>query len=250
MITKEKNGVRWLEFELFQNHPEVSHGIFLKHGGFSTGVFDSLNFGRNLGDPDDIVTKNIAKARESLAISKVAFCNQVHGADILEANTEGFLGHADAMVTKIPEIGLLVKHADCQAAVFYDPVKKVIGNVHSGWRGNVKNIYSETVKHFQKFHQSNPADILVGISPSLGPEDAEFLNYRTELPEHFWKFQTKPFHFDLWEISRQQLLEAGILDKNIEISGISTLSNPEDFFSYRRLKVSGRHGTFIVLKSL
>lgn len=248
MILKKKDNIQWMEFELFQDHPEVAHGIFLRHGGFSSGEFGSLNFGRNNGDCDDKVTRNINKARESLEISRMAFCNQVHGADVVQAETDGFLGAADAMSTIIPGLGLLIKHADCQAGLFYDPVKKVVANVHAGWRGNVLNIYASTVKHMHECHGSNPEDLKVGISPSLGPQNAQFINYKSELPEHFWRHQISPLYFDLWEISRQQLMEAGVNEKNIEISKICTFANPEDFFSYRRAKKSGRHGTFIALK--
>jgi len=90
-------------------------------------------------------------------------------------------------------------------------------------------------------------NIHVCISPSLGPHDAEFLNYQNELPPSFWEYQIKPYYFDLWGISKDQLLQAGILEHHIQIAGISTLSNPEDYFSYRREKVSGRHGTFAVM---
>ncbi len=248
MIIKEKDGVRWMEFELFQKYPEVVHGIFLRHGGYSSGEFDSLNFGRNNGDCDDKITLNIKKAKETLNIPKMAFCNQIHGADVIYADKEGFLGAADAMTTNIPGLGLLVKHADCQAGLFYDPVNNVVANVHAGWRGNVQNIYANTVKYMQEYHGTNLADLKVGISPSLGPNNAQFINYKTELPEHFWKHQVSPLYFDLWEISRQQLLEAGLKEENIEIARICTFANPQDFFSYRRVQKSGRHGTFIALK--
>ncbi|CAN5414179.1 peptidoglycan editing factor PgeF [soil metagenome] len=248
MILKEKDGVRWLEFELFQPFPELVHGVFLKHGGCSSGVFDSLNFGRNNGDPDENVSKNIAKARDVLNLHKFAYSNQVHGSEVIYAKSEGFIGAGDAITTHLPNLGLLIKHADCQATLFYDPVKKVIANVHAGWRGNVLNIYSKTVKFMAEHHKSNPEDLRVGISPSLGPQDAQFINYKTELPEHFWKYQVSPLYFDLWEIGRQQLIEAGVPENNIQVAGICTYANPHDYFSYRRARISGRHGTFLAMR--
>ena len=44
------------------------------------------------------------------------------------------------------DCGLVIQHADCQAAIFFDPVRKAIANVHCGWRGSVCNIYAKTVE--------------------------------------------------------------------------------------------------------
>ena len=87
----------------------------------------------------------------------------------------------------------------------------------------------------------------MGISPSLGPQSAEFTHYRHELPESFWAFQINPNYFNFWEISRWQLETEGILPHHIQIAEIDTRSTPEDYFSYRREKISGRHGSFIEL---
>ena len=141
----------------------------------------------------------------------------------------------------------MIKHADCQAAIFYDPVHHAVSCVHAGWRGNVQNIYAHAIAFMAgKFH-SQPADILVCISPSLGPHFSEFKNYKTEFPESFWPFQIRPNYFNLWEISRTQLQECGILPHHIEIASICTYANEQDFFSYRRDKVTGRNATVVAL---
>ena len=142
----------------------------------------------------------------------------------------------------------MMKHADCQAAIFYDPVHHALANVHSGWRGNVKNIYQTTILKMASVFGTKPQDLLVGISPSLGPQHAEFKNYKVEFPEHFWSFQVCPEYFDLWAIARHQLEEAGVLPYHIEIAGICTYANKEDCYSYRRDKVTGRHATLAMLR--
>ena len=142
----------------------------------------------------------------------------------------------------------MVRHADCQAAIFYDPKNKAVANVHSGWRGNVKNIYRSTIQKMRRVFGSKPADLLVCISPSLGPDCAEFIHYKAEFPEDFWAFQIKPYYFNLWAIARYQLELSGILPHHIEIAEICTNTEVEDYFSYRREKVSGRHATLAMLK--
>jgi YfiH family protein len=247
MQTNEKNGVRWLEFDLLANVKRLKHGVFLRHGGCSTGSFGSLNLG-GLGDAPENIQNNRDKICDILGLEHLIFAQQCHGKQINEVLTpymKPLMG--DALTTSSPNLGLMINHADCQAAIFYDPIHHAIANVHAGWRGNVQNIYADTVAFMQHRYLSNPADLLVCISPSLGPENSQFVNYRTELPEDFWDFQIKPLYFDLWEIGRMQLMRCGILPQHIEIAKICTKANPEDYFSHRYDPKAGRHGTIVAL---
>ncbi len=140
-------------------------------------------------------------------------------------------------------VGLGVRHADCQAAIFYDPKKHVIAGVHAGWRGNVKNIYKKTIQQMKRTYGTNPKDLIVCISPSLGPSNAEFTNYKTELPESFWRFKEQECHFNLWEIASGQLIELGVPEDQIEIASICTFDHENDFFSFRRERKTGRNLT-------
>lgn len=155
--------------------------------------------------------------------------------------------YCDALVTADKGMALMIKHADCQAAIFYDPTNQAIANVHAGWRGSVSNIYAEIVHTMQQTFGSRPQELLACISPSLGPEEAEFIHYNQELPEELWDFQVKSNYFDFWAISEYQLQAAGLLPHHIEIAKISTYSNAHDYFSYRRERVTGRNGTVVAL---
>lgn len=251
MIRKMRDGIEWLEFELLSEFSGLSHGILLRHGGFSSGGFESLNLGFTLDN--ELENKNVKENREKvkrvLGFSNFNDCKLEHRDKIVELNrkTNETRPVCDAISTSEPDISLFITHADCQAAIFYDPINNAIANVHAGWRGNVKNIYEQTIHHMKEKFGSSAANLHVGISPSLGPQNAEFINYKTELPESFWEYQVKPFYFDLWSIGKSQLLNAGILEHHLQITEICTLANPEDFFSYRREKITGRHGTFISL---
>jgi YfiH family protein len=132
-----------------------------------------------------------------------------------------------------------VQQADCQAVLLFDPVKKVVANIHCGWRGSVDNIIGKVIATMTDSFNVNPANLLAGISPSLGPCCAEFINYRTELPSSFWSYQVKPNYFDFWQISKDQLQGAGVNADKIETSSICTACN-NDWFSYRRDKATGR----------
>lgn len=247
MIKKNFNSIEWLEFELLASCPEIEHKLFLKSGGFSQDCYASLNMSYHCGDQLEAVNKN----RKASGIEHYVGGFHVHGASVAEVTSSAIkeIPSCDALMTHIPGIGLLTTHADCQTALFYDPINRVVANVHSGWRGNVQNIYSRTIEALHNRYGSKPENLLVGVGPSLGPQHAQFIHYKTELPESFWEFRARDCYFNFWEIARIQLKNAGVLEHHIEIAEICTFSNPTDFFSYRRDKQCGRHATTIKLIS-
>ena len=246
MIRKKCGLIEWFEFDIFADIPTLQHGIFLRHGGISLCPFSSLNISYNVGDEEHSVASNLEKVSEITNVSTLVSSRQCHGKNIVEVQTHQ-PPTCDGLTTSRTQLGLLITHADCQAAILYDPIHHAVANVHCGWRGNVQNIYHETVSFMKMCYGSNPQDLIVGISPSLGPEQSEFIHYQKELPRSFWEYQIKPYHFDLWEISRSQLIQSGILPHHIEIAQVCTYENSQDFFSYRRDKTTGRHGTVVSL---
>ncbi len=248
MIRKKHGQIEWLEFHQLQDFPNVQHALFLRQGGVSCAPFDSLNVGGSTGDDPIAVEENRKRMLSLFPSAKLLSCHQVHNADIaLFPSDEGPSAPCDGMMTKTPYQALLIKHADCQAAIFFDPKEKILAHVHCGWRGNVQNIYENTVQLF-KGQGSKPENIFVCVSPSLGPKNAQFIHFREEFPLHFQDFQWKEQYFDLWEISRMQLKMAGVLPSHMEFAEICTYEHPEDYFSYRREKVCGRNGSFAMLR--
>ena len=249
MLRQKRDNIEWLEFELFQQFPAVRHAIFLRHGGVSAAPYHTLNMGGGTGDDADRIQMNRNLMLQLLECASLASGHQVHGSTVLEAPlNEDEPQTCDGLFTKKCDIGLVIKHADCQAAIFYDPVENVIANVHAGWRGNVQNIYHAAIDQLKKQYGCRPENLFVGVSPSLGPCCAQFINYQTELPASFLKYQVRPLYFDLWEIGRDQLLEAGVLPHHLQMAEICTRCNPQDYFSHRREKPTGRHATVITLK--
>lgn len=250
MINKFQEGLQWLEFELLAPFQFLKHAVFLRHGGCSEGPFDSLNLSTSKGDHPNIVAANLAKVKKVLSIDRLAAAQQVHSDGIVFVDNQSynFLGSHDALLTQQLNIGLKVTHADCQAAIFYDPIQHALATVHCGWRGQVCNIYGKVVNAMAAKYHSKPENIHVAIAPSLGPQHSEFINYRNEFPEAFWKFQVKPNYFNLWAIGFWQLTQAKILVSHIQMAEICTYANPLDYFSYRRSKgATGVHGTIAVL---
>ncbi len=226
-----------------------------RYGGNSLAPFDSMNCSHGVGDAVEAVTANREEVKNKLGVATLLSAVQVHGDDIfvlhdpLESDLE--VSGYDALITDKRGVGLVIQHADCQAIMMYDPVKQVIAAVHSGWRGNVADIAVKTVRRMVEDFGVAAEELQVYVSPSLGPCCAEFVNYKTELPESFTAFKDGRDHFDFWRITMSQLTAVGVVQKNIVLSGICTSCSP-DYFSYRRAcreadGITGRNCSVITL---
>jgi YfiH family protein len=244
----------FLQFENLSRCAAIRHGIFTRRCGHSTGVFQSLNVSFGLGDAADNVRANRRLIARAIEGQGLVFADQVHGDDVIIVNSQNCVGDrgsdpvagiGDALVTAVSGKFLSIQLADCQSILLHDPVRGVVANVHSGWRGSIKNILQRTVSAMNKCFHCNSSDIIAGIGPSLGPCCAEFVNYRSEIPAKFWPYKSADDHFDFWSISRDQLVGAGVLPENIEISGICTKCNTDTFFSYRGEGQTGRFASVI-----
>lgn len=239
--------------------PLSSHLIrasFDRHQGVSEAPFASLNCSFGVGDHVRKVAANRDLIKRHLRIDHLVSARQVHGDAVhrLEGTMEEDreIDGVDALVTDRRGVGLMIQHADCQAVLLHDPARPAIAAVHCGWRGSVIGILGKTIRMMCSSYGSRPGDITAAIGPSLGPCCAEFIHHRQELPAGFLAFQEKDNHFNFWEISRTQLMEAGLEPEHIGIAAICTACS-EDFFSYRRAKrrsdgVTGRNGTVIALR--
>ena len=154
----------------------------------------------------------------------------------------------DALCTNIKGITLSTINADCILLLFYDPVKNVIANAHSGWRGTLQRISVKTVQKMQTDFGCDPKDIICCISPSIRKchfevdqdvrdlyknEFVDLSNLNDIIEE---KIQNKKWHIDTVKINRKILENAGLDRQNIIDSGICTVCNKDLIHSYRAQK--------------
>jgi polyphenol oxidase len=255
-VEQDMNQIVIHRFQLLERVPGLVHGVFARHGGVSFPPYASLNVGWNNGDDPAAVRENLTRVRNTMGVRFLASSLQVHGdaIQILDkdrmtaSGIDPFLIRApdgDALVTGLEDVGLMIKIADCQAVFIVDPDRRIIANVHSGWRGSVQNLAGKVAALLRDRFGCRPESLLAAVSPSLGPCCAEFRNFRDEFPPNFWDFQVKPTYFDFWEITRRQLLEAGLTAAHIEIAEHCTVCRRTDYFSYRGEKVTGRMAAVI-----
>ena len=228
--------------------------MFNRLKGASPPPFSSLNVSYGVGDDRGHVNANRQYIKHLLGIPLLLSAKQIHGDKVYCGSgiaTDTEVSGYDALITNQQGVGLLIQQADCQAILMHDPDKQIIAAIHCGWRGSAANIIESTIVEMQRRYQTDPAVLLVAISPSLGPCCAQFINYRKELPERLHQFQESPYHFNFWNISMHQLIDAGVSAEHIDAARICT-SCDREYFSYRRTKkrgkfTTGRNGSVISL---
>ena len=249
--------VPFVKFNVLEKYEDlIRHGFSTRAGGVSEGPLESLNLGLMVGDEDENVEENYKRFCETVGVnmSNLVTAYQEHTDNVKIINSPGLglddpISGVDGFITNRSGIPLMVRFADCQGVLMFDPENSVIAAVHSGWRGCAKNILGKAVKMMVDGFSSDPSKILVGISPSLGPCCAQFSDPFNELPESMHKYISEDNKVDLWQCSIDQLKEIGVLLENLEILEVCTKCNNKKFFSYRGgNKKTGHMGAVIELR--
>src|SRR5438552_18233118 len=118
----------------------VRHGFFTRLGGVSEGPFESLNCGFGSGDSPHRILRNRAIAMDCLGLpaDRLLTARQIHSATVVTVERPWRREEApcaDGLVTTTPGVALGVLAADCAPILFHEPVARVIGAGHAGWRG-------------------------------------------------------------------------------------------------------------------
>ena len=256
MIENRINGIPVFEFPNLAGVSGLRHGVFTRRGGYSEGPFQSLNVAYSVADRPENVEKNRRAILQVMGAKRIVFVQQVHGREVVvfsqEKTEEGDTGpdwsaQGDAIISDVPGVSLAIQTADCQSILLCDPVRRAVGNIHSGWRGSIQNIIGHTVARMAAVFGTRAQDLLAGIGPSLGPCCAQFIHYRREIPESLWQYNLGNNHFDFLSMSRDQLQIAGVPADHIAVSNLCTRCRTDLFFSYRAEKITGRFAAVIGL---
>ena len=253
MIFRQTDGPPRYQFPHLAEFADLRHAVFTRHGGVSRGAFESLNVSHALGDPVHRVRANRQRISTVLGGRSLVCIHQVHGSEVAisedgDSGRQREIAVADAIVTARSGMLLTVQVADCQPVLLYDPLRRVVAAVHSGWRSSLLNVIGRCVAVMQKRFGCVPSDLVAGIGPSLGPCCAEFVNYPSEIPPRLWCYKRSDNRFDFWAMSRDQLIDAGLAAGNICVSGLCTRCRTDLFFSYRGERVTGRFAAVIGIK--
>lgn len=214
-----------------------------RHGGVSQGVFSSLNLGDHVGDAVVDVLRN--RAAVSAIHGSLQFMNQVHGnriAIIEEITDEA--PTADALVTGIPGITLVVMVADCIPLLLTS--KEVVAAVHVGRRGLVNSV---AIKTIELMREMGAQDISATIGPAICGRCYEVsADIHQEFISHFpvadSRTNSGSLALDLPKALSAVLHNAGI---SVDASQGECTVEDTNFFSYRRDGVTGRQAGLVRL---
>ncbi len=241
--------------KIFSSFKNLIAAQSTRHGGISPAPFSSLNMGFSAGDEEANVLKNRQLFFSSLGIDlqNVAWSGQVHGREILVAERGGKNSGYDALITNKKNVFVAVGIADCCPVLIYDSKNQVVAAIHAGWRGTVQNIIGHTLEKMKNEFGTQGKDCFAYIgtcisecSFEVGEEVAkEFSNDFTRYDK-----DRKKYCVDLKRANKQQLTKFGVPEDQIEISSFCTVTDNENYFSYRKEGAkSGRMIAVIGVKS-
>ena len=238
----------------------VKHGFFNREGGFSKGLYKSLNCGFGSDDKKGMVRKNIEKVCKKIGCNKenIILLNQIHSNIVYKVTKvpkKKLKG--DSLITNKKGIALGILTADCAPVFIYDPANHLISAIHVGWKGAYKQIISKTLKKF-KSRSGNLNNLIAVIGPCIDKRNyevkADFLNKfikKEKSNKIFFSFRDNKIFFSLSDYIKQNFLKLGV--KNIEIIKKDTYILSNNFFSARRsiknkLNDYGRNISVIMIK--
>lgn len=231
----------------------VVHCFSTRYGGVSQGHLASLNLGVHRGDAPENVRENYRILADAVGFrpDRLVFTKQVHS-DIVVPVDGSYCGDGlerevtqdrDSTVTDEAEVSLIAFSADCTPILLLDPVRRVIGAVHSGWRGTAAGIVCRAVEQMQQVYGCRSADIRAAIGPCIGPccfethrdvPDAMLAQVGPEAAAAIRPSRTpEKFHVDLKQINALWLQRLGVTQ--IDICPDCTACQPERFWSHRRV---------------
>ncbi len=170
-------------FAFQDTHGPVEIAFTDRHGGTSGGPFASLNLAGATGDAPDDVRRNLTAVATTFAAGRPLRClvlmHQVHGAGVqvvddalLEAAAPRSAASrepaavevpaVDALVTRLPDVALMVRVADCVPVLLADPGAGVVGAAHAGRPGLVVGVVPQAVRAMRSLGATE-------ISAWLGP---------------------------------------------------------------------------------
>jgi len=229
------------------------HAFSARLGGESVQPYKGLNMALHVGDEADIVWENRKRFFQALELKaeNLVTPEQIHGAVIQRVALkdagrgakayEDAIAATDALITNEPGLPLMLCFADCVPVIFLDPEKKAVGIAHAGWKGTAAQIARSTVLKMQAEFGSDPADIIAGIGPSIGPccfavGDDVAEKFQEVFPQFVNQIIIRrdgQQYVNLWEANRLQLLETGLSPDHIEMSDTCTDCQHQWFYSYR-----------------
>lgn len=274
VIHVKKNGIEYLQFRrLLEYKDKIKHAYTLGiNNDFRTLTPDKKElpkerYEKNINtykkffeEVNDDYTKIIKPAQDHTDEIKVVKNKRYK--DRPEFETSDY-SKTDGLITNKKDIILETTNADCILLLFYDPVKEVIANTHSGWKGTIQRISVKTVEKMKNEFGCNPEDIICCICPSIRKCHFEVDRDVKEMFENEYKdlkndqlcdiiqekIPNEKWNIDTVLINKIILQKAGLKEENIVDSGICSVCHSDLIHSFRVEKQGyGLNAAFVMIE--
>lgn len=252
-----------MNVKFYENNEQRLLGITLKDARLPENNNMALHICQNAAQ--------IISNREELAqllhtdVTNFVCANQTHSANFVQITEQQVGNGALELSTAIPDTDGLYTYernvvissftADCVPVLFYNDQTNLIGAIHSGWQGTIKEITRKMLQHLKTHENCQPEDMQIIIGPAISQEKFEVdtdvyekfkaLGYADDFM--YFNERTNKYHIDNQQTVKKQCESAGVPSTNITIDPMCTF-NHEDGFSYRQDRGTGRHLSFIMRK--
>lgn len=226
-----------------------------RHGGASTGDFDSFNLAAHVGDDEASVAANRARLAELIGVpeQRMVYMEQIHSPNVTVVTAEMLdeldgepVEFTDSLVTAEPGVALVVLTADCVPVLLSDEEAGVVAAVHAGRMGARNGVVPATLRRMVELG-AVPARIHALLGAAAAGVDYEVPEHMAadvedRLPGSRTTTSRGTPGLDIRAGITRQLLGEGV--RSVDADPRSTISE-ESFFSYRREGRTGRQASVV-----
>ena len=251
----------------WEKYKWLRHGFSTRPNGTSRVYGGStLNLGWTKEDEPTAVVENRRRFIKVVdgkdGHSALVTLRQMHSATVhlvkeedgaLEGKLQTVEGKAvlegDGLITCQPGLLLAVGTADCVPVLVVDVEKRVVAAFHAGWRGTAAQIVEQGIATMTEEYGSRAEDLVAAVGPSIGPccytvgeEVRNAFSQRFRYADRLFNQREGREYLDLWEANLEQLLSAGIMDRQIAVVGECTACKRDEHGEPRYFSHRGEHG--------
>ena len=255
VIHVKKNGMEYLQFRRLLDYSEI-----ITHG-YSLGVDKNFRSARANKEklPEEEYNKNLGDYKDlcgclNINFENLAKPNQNHTDNIkvldekVIKNFPDFnlveYDNTDGLITNKTNIAIATTNADCILLLFFDPVKRVIANIHSGWKGTFQKIGQKAAKMMIQEYNCNAEDIIVCMCPSIrkchfevesdvAQDCKKIFEYTGKIDDIMEQTSEDKWNIDTILINKIILQEVGLKPENIIDSEVCSVCNSDIVHSFR-----------------
>lgn len=176
---------------------------------------------------------------KDLNIDNYYILKQIHSNKVFDITNIPKNYEGDGLITNKSNIALVTKSKDCNSIFIIDTKNKILGNIHSGWKGTLHSIITIAINQMKEKYNSVSKDIKIVFNPSIREccfevdNDVYDLFIKKYKDKSYYQKVGNKYLINLVKIIKDDAKKLGIKEENIIDNNICTLCNRKLFNSHR-----------------